>query len=95
VEIDSNRVENLIRPIALNRKNALCTDLKATMTAIADSPAQSRLDEAAAMEIQAFKLRRQWWPASALMSFFKVFFHATWNAVAFNVIWAPKGGHEV
>ncbi|MBP6738136.1 MAG: transposase, partial [Rhodobacteraceae bacterium] len=73
VEIDPNRVENLIRPIALNRKNALFVGhdeggiawgriaslietckindiepfayLKATLTAIANGHAQSRLDD--------------------------------------------------
>ena len=45
VEIDSNRVENLIRPIALNRKNALFAYLKATLTAIADGHPQSCLDD--------------------------------------------------
>ena len=73
VEIDNNRVENLIRPIALNRKNALFAGhdeggiawgriaslietckingvepfayLKATLTAIANSHPQSRLDD--------------------------------------------------
>ena len=68
VEIDSNRVENLNRPIALNRKNALFAGhdegriaslietskingiepfayLKATLTAIANSHPQGRLDD--------------------------------------------------
>ena len=73
VEIDNNRVENLIRPITLNRKNALFAGhdeggiawgriaslietckingvepfayLKATLTAIANSHPQSRLDD--------------------------------------------------
>ena len=88
VEIDSNRVENLIRPIALNRKNALFAGhdeggiawggiaslvetckingiepfayLKATLTALANGHPQSRLDEAAALELQAVKLKRPW-----------------------------------
>lgn len=93
VEIDSNRVENLIRPIALNRNNALFAGhdeggiawgriaslietckingiepfayLKATLTAIANGHPQSRIDDAAAMELQAVKLSCTCCPATA------------------------------
>lgn len=84
VEIDSNSVEDLIRPIALTRKNALFAGhdkggrswariasliataeinsvepfayLKTTLEAVAAGHPQARIDDPAAVELQAVKL---------------------------------------
>ena len=59
MESDSNSVENLIRPIALNRKNALFAGHDE------GGRAWGRIDDASPVELQAVKLKLGWDPADA------------------------------